>query len=276
MDLSGIIFVALAIAWAVYLVPKALRHHDEVARNRSVDRFSATMRVLARREPVSGGDARLVLTPGRGPTPSEVTVKGPRPTADQLRARREATRRATGRRRNVLGTLMLANAVVAGLAAAGTIDWIWQSVPAGLVVVWLVLCRVMVRGEHAALDRLVAPDLLVSAVQDDHKGHTGHTDRAPEGYDVERNEQGFDEVAPAAETSTMPAVGALWDPLPVTLPTYVTKAPAARRTVRTIELGEPGAWTSGHTAESASIAREAEATARADRDEGEQQQAVGS
>ena len=25
------IFVALAIAWAVYLIPKALRHHDEVA-----------------------------------------------------------------------------------------------------------------------------------------------------------------------------------------------------------------------------------------------------
>ena len=38
--------------------------------------------------------------------------------------------------------------------------------------------------------------------------------------------------------------GSLWDPLPVTLPTYVTK-PKARRTVRTIDLGEPGTWTSG-------------------------------
>ena len=37
----------------------------------------------------------------------------------------------------------------------------------------------------------------------------------------------------------------LWDPLPVTLPTYVTKLRAGR-TVRTIEFGEPGAWTSGH------------------------------
>ena len=39
--------------------------------------------------------------------------------------------------------------------------------------------------------------------------------------------------------------GALWDPLPVTLPTYVTK-PRAGRIVRTIEFGQAGVWTSGH------------------------------
>jgi hypothetical protein len=38
---------------------------------------------------------------------------------------------------------------------------------------------------------------------------------------------------------------ALWDPLPITLPTYVTK-PRAGRTVRTIEFGRSGTWTSGH------------------------------
>ena len=64
MDLSALIFVALAVAWAVYLIPKALKHHDEVVRSRSVDRFSHTMRVLARREPVSRRDARLVVAPG--------------------------------------------------------------------------------------------------------------------------------------------------------------------------------------------------------------------
>jgi hypothetical protein len=37
----------------------------------------------------------------------------------------------------------------------------------------------------------------------------------------------------------------VWDPLPVTLPTYVTK-PRAGRTVRTIDFAQPGAWTSGH------------------------------
>jgi hypothetical protein len=49
VDLSALIFVALAVAWAVYLIPKALRHHDDVVRSRSVERFSHTMRVLARR-----------------------------------------------------------------------------------------------------------------------------------------------------------------------------------------------------------------------------------
>ena len=65
MDLSGLIFVALAVAWAAYLIPKALRHHDDVVRGRSVDRFSQSMRVLARREPVSARMARLVVTPAR-------------------------------------------------------------------------------------------------------------------------------------------------------------------------------------------------------------------
>ena len=41
------------------------------------------------------------------------------------------------------------------------------------------------------------------------------------------------EPAPAAEV--LADDGALWDPLPMTLPTYVNKA-RARRTVRTIEL----------------------------------------
>jgi hypothetical protein len=37
----------------------------------------------------------------------------------------------------------------------------------------------------------------------------------------------------------------VWDPLPVTVPTYVTK-PRAGRTVRTIDFAQAGAWTSGH------------------------------
>ena len=52
--------------------------------------------------------------------------------------------------------------------------------------------------------------------------------------------------------------GSLWDPLPVTLPTYVTK-PKAKRTVRTIDLGEPGTWTSGRTAEDTQIVAQAAA-----------------
>jgi hypothetical protein len=82
VDLSPFIFVALAVAWAVYLVPQALKHHDEVVRSRSVDRFSHTMRVLARREPVSRTSSRLVVTPGRTPSAPVVTTKASSVTAE--------------------------------------------------------------------------------------------------------------------------------------------------------------------------------------------------
>ena len=55
----------------------------------------------------------------------------------------------------------------------------------------------------------------------------------------------------------------LWDPVPVTLPTYVTKPAAARRTVRTIDLDSTGVWTSGRTEADSQLAREADARRRA-------------
>ena len=75
MDLSALIFVALAVAWAVYLIPKALKHHDEVVRSRSVEKFSHTMRVLARREPVDRRSARLVVAPIRAALRPPVETK---------------------------------------------------------------------------------------------------------------------------------------------------------------------------------------------------------
>lgn len=285
MDLSGIIFVALAVAWAGYLIPKALRHHDEVSRSRSVDRFSNTMRVLARREPVDKRSARLVMQPGRSDGATTVTVKGAQtaqsvapPTAAQLRARREATRVATARRRRVFGILLFANVAVAAVATAGAIGWVWQSIPAGLLVVWLVLCRVMVKGEIAADARLMGTAPVAETEPEVIEEPDEHSD-VPDDYAVARNEQGFDEVDASAETSTIHAVDPnLWDPLPMTLPTYVDKPVATRRSVRTINLGEPGAWTSGRTDEDAALARKADAAEKAAREDGrgEEKKAVNS
>ena len=50
--------------------------------------------------------------------------------------------------------------------------------------------------------------------------------------------------------------------MPVTLPTYVTKPAATRRTVRTIDLDSTGVWTSGRTEADSQIAREADEAAR--------------
>lgn len=281
MDLSALIFVALAVAWAVYLVPKALRHHDDVARSRSVDRFSHTMRVLARREPVDRRNARLV-TPGR-PAAEAVPVQAPvrQPisapvelTPAQLRARRAAAKRATRRRRNVLALILVLNLAVAGVAAFGVIAWWYVAIPVGLLVAWLVTCRIMVKGERRAL----APTARMPIEQPAEDEPV----EAPADRIIPDDPDATGEIDPLADTSAgMAAIvdPALWDPVPVTLPTYVGKPAAARRTVRTIALDDSGVWTSGRTDADAQIAREADEAdraARKARKDGDEHRAVGS
>jgi hypothetical protein len=271
VDLSAFIFVALAVAWAVYLVPKALKHHDEVVRGRSVDRFSHTMRVLARREPVNRRDARLVVTPGRPVSSPVVTSKRSGTGATALSptpTRSTAARSAAARRRNVLAVLLLATLVVVGLAASGVVGWAWTALPLAVVAAWLVACRLMVKQER--------------------------TVRAPRAASPGRTAPAAEQPVPVAETeehdaledtSSIPAVQvppidpALWDPVPVTLPTYVSKPAAARRTVRTIDLDDSGVWTSGRTEGDAAIARDAHAADQAERsrrDAARDHRAVGS
>lgn len=270
MDLTGLIFVALGIAWAVYLVPKALQHTDEVSRSHSVERFSSALRVLSRND--SGVASASTSAPVATPAP----VAGPvtrerRPSAAQIRARREAARRAAQRRRRVLGTLLVVNLAVALAAGFGVIGWAWQAAPATLLVAWLVACRLMVRSEQAvrtqAPTRIRIPSVLddgpVGRVDADGTAADDSLDEVPSETMVDRNEQGFDEVAPEADTSTIEAVREdLWSPVPITLPTYVTKDAATRRTVRTIDLSAPGVTTSGRTEEDAAIAREADEAER--------------
>ena len=267
MDLSALIFVALAVAWAVYLIPKALRHHDDVVRSRSVERFSHTMRVLARREPVNRRDARLVVAPARAKSTPVVTTKGPvRPEVN-----RETARRATRRRRRVLGLILLVNALVVTLAAFAVIDWWYVAIPAGLLVAWLVTCRLMVRRERPVRAQ---------------RGRTAPAPAEPSSAEPPAEDQAADGVAPEpwsddTPTGQTPAIAdpSLWDPMPVTLPTYVGKAAAERRSVRTIDLDSTGVWTSGRTEADAQLAREADdaaRSARAGRKDDDGRRAVGS
>jgi hypothetical protein len=263
VDLSALIFVALAVAWAVYLVPKALRHHEDDVRSRTVDRFSQTMRVLARRDAVDRKSTRLVAP--SAPVVAEQVQPAPSPAA-----RRAAVQRATKRRRNVLALILVATLAVTGVAAFGVISWSYVAIPGGLLGAWLVACRIMVKGERKAL----APSSrmpMVEPVETDAEPAEEPTAPAAE-VDVD----------PMADTSTgMAAIvdPALWDPVPVTLPTYVTKPAAAPRTVRTISLDDTGVWTSGRTDADSQIAREADEAnrvAREERGKGDGSRAVGS
>ena len=273
MDPTSLIFVALAIAWAVYLIPKAVKHHDEVVRSRSVDRFSQTMRVLARREPVSRRNARLVVTPGRGAQAPIVTKKATtapvEPVAERTPPSRAAVQRATKRRRRVLGLLLFSLVAVGSVAGLGLISRWYVAIPVGLLAAWLVACRVMVRSEGRVRVASSAPVRVSTAPA----ARVPASATCPD-LDVAYAEQDDD-------TSMTPAITdpALWDPVPVTLPTYVSKPAAARRSVRTIDLDATGVWTSGRTEADAVLAREADAAdaaARADRTSGEPDRATGS
>lgn len=284
MDLgSGLIFIAVAVAWAAYLIPLAVRHHDEADRTRSIERFSHRLRVLARREPVDKRSARLVVKPGSPAStaqPVEESAPEPAPVVEltpaQRRARRAAAQRATKRRRNVLALLLLANVVVATLAGLRVHSWWYVAIPGGLLVAWLVLCRVMVRGEQAALRPQAAKTPKAPKAPKTPKASTTAPERAaepaPEAEVVEEAGEVTEEIAVVVEveadvpvTADVPTDPTLWDPVPVTLPTYVSKPAAARRTVRQIELDDTGVWTSGRTEIDSKIAREAEAADRAEK-----------
>ncbi len=252
MDLSAVIFVLLAVAWAGYLIPRALRHHDETARTRSIDTFSGSTRVLARSEPADDRDTRLVVTPARPVEPSR-PVSPDRPVEPVGTSRRLSVRAAARRRRRILALLLVCvvgTAVVAGLSY---LPWWSVAVPGGLTLAFLVLCRTLVRREARTVpvrSTATEPEPASDAASDP-------APATPAEPAAEVVDEGFDDVDVLDEPLEEPdGAGTIWDPLPVTLPTYVT-APKAHRTVRTIDLGEPGTWTSGRTAEDAEIAVQA-------------------
>ena len=333
MDLSGIIFVVLAVAWAVYLIPKALKHHDEVARTRSVERFSTAMRVLARREPVNRRDTRLVVTPPRPAGSSRVIPPAARaatvatsevPTSSPVssgsststrsprsgsRPERAAARAAARRRRRILLGLLLVDAAVIGVAAFALVPWWSVAIPSALTLLYLFLCRTQVRRQSEAV---WAPAAVDTAADTEEAVAPRRAIRVDAPYGNPRRSAGPDEeeTVTLSAASLRAAAGAsslaeaeaaavhadqqqtvavtvttvdgesLWDPLPVTLPTYVGKAKAAR-TVRTIDLNGPDAWTSGRTAEDSRLVEEASASSSASasassEDAAPEQRAVGS
>ena len=170
------------------------------------------------------------MTPGRPAVQVESAVQGEHvvTTAAEIAARRQATNRAARRRRRVFLLLLLANVAVIAVATAKVVEWWWVAAPAGLLLAWLVACRLMVRRERTWHPSVV--EQVVEALVDE---------------TAERPAVPADEV----DTDKVAAVGVdpdLWDPVPVTLPTYVGKA-TAQRTVRTIDLDATGVWTSGRS-----------------------------
>lgn len=317
MELSGLIFVALALVWAVVLIPKALRNHDEVAKTRSVDQVSDAARVLARREAVTDREARLVVpprtqavtsaaisnTPALPPSPQVPSQRRPvdRTPLEELTAHRAAAAAAARRRRHVLLLLVMVVLAVGAATGVGALPLWAPAIPAGLTLGFLVLARVLVTREHARWDRAVAerraamqtPSAVATpatpaAAVDAAPTEARPTEAAPTEAAAVEFEQRIHQTAPVisgwgaissfpvvlgAETQPATDPRTLWDPLPVTLPTYVSK-PKAARSVRTIDLTDPRISSSGRDAADSALV--AEATSGPGSPEDTDQRAVGS
>jgi hypothetical protein len=259
VDLSGIIFVVLAVGWAGYLIPKALKHHDDLAMSRPVDTFSDSVRVV-------GASASAAARPAAAtPTqtsPAQASPAQASPVEAPARVHtvsRESARRAARRRRRVLAVLLLALVTVSVTSYLAYTPWWSTAFPGGLVVAFLVIARLTVRAQQVRRAAPVQPtsrsDAPAEAVE------PAAPSRAVAPAEVEpdlgtEDTQGFsrEELAEAVAVPVLEE-GGLWDPLPVTLPTYVNKA-RARRTVRTIEI--TGITSSGHDEADTELARSAE------------------
>lgn len=236
--------MVLAVGWAVYLIPKALKHQDEMALSRSVDSFSDSVRVLGRRTSAVEPPAVAVEAPVEAPV-EEVVPQ----TAPVFRVSRAAARRAARRRRRVLAVLvvgLLATVVTSYLAYT---PWWSTAIPGGLVVAFLVVARLTVRKQQVR--RAVVP----AADVDEPSVPLTETQLQPDLGREDTMGLSRDQLAAAVAAPAMDE-GGLWDPLPVTLPTYVNKA-RARRTVRTIELTQSGVTSSGHDESDTALAQEA-------------------
>jgi hypothetical protein len=132
--------------------------------------------------------------------------------------------RAAQRRRRVLIFLLIVQLLVGTLAVFRIGAWWGALIPAAFLVAFLVVARFSVRSMRADLAARAAkirecPDeetVAISLTADDVADH----------------EHSIELSVPIVP------VGSLWDPIPITRPTYVSK-PLASRTVRTIDLSAP-------------------------------------
>jgi len=259
VDPSALIFVALAVAWAVYLVPKALEQTataEDGTKSRASAAISKSRRILARREATSKDSTDLVTEKSpKKPEAEAEAIAEPAPRPVPMAVRRRAARAAAKRRSIVLGVLVLGLAVVGALAGFGVFGPVWIAIPGTLVVAWLVTCRLSVRHQREVWARIPFPEDIPEPEPEP---------VAPPRVTFDIDQDTGDLVAVVEHDDTgehLPAGS--WKPVETPLPTYVSKEAAPRRTVRTIDLDATGVWSSGRNAADSELVRQAEEAERA-------------
>ncbi len=221
MGTTGIIFGAIAVAWLIYLVPMFVKRADdhEVDEEDPANRFSDSIRIIRQ------GMAPL-LDQDLAEIPAiEVSTPLTRraATADLRRLERLAARR----RLRVLVSLMMITSAIVSVCAFGLIPWWSVAIPGGLLAGFVVLARVSVRGMRRDLD---ARFQTIKRGSDESTIFLSNK--------LQRTPDEATGALALGEAAQQAKPGGLWDPVPITMPTYVSK-PLAPRTVRTIDLSSP-------------------------------------
>lgn len=211
------IFTAIAVAWLAYLVPHFVRRRDDdpVSQADPADRFSDSVRI------VEHGTAPLLDQDLTEISSYEVSTPVTRRAA--INDLRRLQKLAAIRRRRVLLTLLAVLSAVVGVWAVDFLPWWAVAVAGALVVGFLVISRVSVLMMRRSLDRRHA-EISHGCGEVTMFLNRAAGEAAPEPIVVGG--------AKAGRTTV------LWDPVPITMPTYVSK-PLAPRTIRTIDLSGP-------------------------------------
>jgi hypothetical protein len=178
------------------------------------------------------------------------------------------------RRRRVLSILTLSLLSVVALAGLAMLPWWTVAVPGALILGFVVLTRVQLRRQ--------AHERATAAAERRARAQLRH-DRGPAGKPAPTpDEEMTIEVKLPAEPAPVPekkkeepASEGLWDPVPVTLPTYVLKEKAPDRTVRTISLTDDAVFSSARTTDPSEKPATTETPAPAPVEEPEIRRAVG-
>jgi len=272
--MSGLIGLAIVAIWLVVLVPMWLNRHDAADASRSMDSFSTAMRVLSRRAPAhrNAGDRRYVVMPRRDNW--GVTVDN-NPQATTARRLFDGSRSRFGvapvgaagqarllmRRRRLALVALSLMFVLAITAAIGLTSW-WYELAIDLATAGFVihLRNEAIRARELRRRRAARIARAMSAQPFDAPAFRRP---AAAGFEAEPFISG-DEVLPSVPVSAAGTEnGSRWEPVPVPLPTYVSKPVVSKPVVSKpaamgrpadvdatpIDLTRPGAWIEEHQPE---------------------------
>lgn len=217
MSFTGLIFGAVAAFWLVYLIPLILNRKDNGLMDEIEpgEPFSASVTIVRRGTPLESAENGTAV------------ISTPLNRRAALRELSEIDREAARRRRVVLVFLTIVTSVVGALAGFGLVSWWTIAAPLGLIAVFLGIARFSVAHMRRGLD---ARARVI-------RGGDG-VDEQTVAIDVLEDDDDSEHELSVELTAPVEHTGSLWDPIPITAPTYVSR-PLTPRTVRTIDLSAP-------------------------------------